>query len=180
VLKVRPQHVFSLQCICALFSSLFSPSSFLGVAHACLNPKHAAFANKSLQMLKKELPFSRKKMGGSGARPGPLLTFSSHSFPFAKAVDHPIAWKIQPYAPITVAPGDTVTFNWSGNHGVALIPTGDCPPSFSNNPAVKILGPTGPQGSPYVWNAKDTGVFWVACPVSDHCSEGQKIQITVA
>jgi hypothetical protein len=67
-----------------------------------------------------------------------------------------------------------------GKHGVAAIPTGDCPASFTaNDPAVKILAPEGREGT-YVWNAKDTGVFWVACQVSDHCKEGQKLQITVA
>jgi hypothetical protein len=66
-----------------------------------------------------------------------------------------------------------------GKHGVAVIPTADCPASFIKDPAVKVLAPEARAAS-YVWTAQAPGVFWLACSVGDHCQEDQKIQITVA
>lgn len=58
------------------------------------------------------------------------------------------------------------------------IPTGECPSSFTNNPEVKELAASSPASS-WIWTADEVGSVWLACPVGDHCSEGQKIKITV-
>lgn len=82
------------------------------------------------------------------------------------------------YEPLTVAPGDTVTFSWEGLHGVVKIPTGECPESFEDNEEVTVLAPE-TVGGTYVWTAGEPGTVWVACPVGLHCVNGQNIKITV-
>ncbi|KAG7670335.1 hypothetical protein Ndes2526B_g00085 [Nannochloris sp. 'desiccata'] len=96
-----------------------------------------------------------------------------------QAADFPINWRVETYEPITVAPGDTVTFTWLGTHGVVKIPTEECPTSFASNPEVTVLAPETAEGT-YVWTATEPGVTWVTCQVGSHCANGQKIGITVA
>lgn len=71
------------------------------------------------------------------------------------AMDYPITWSVQSYDPLSVAVGDTVTFTWTGTHGVSKIPTGECPSSFTN-PEVVVLAPEAPGGT-YVWTASAPG-----------------------
>jgi uncharacterized cupredoxin-like copper-binding protein len=66
----------------------------------------------------------------------------------------------------------------AGTHGVAKIPTGECPASFAG-PDIIQLAPDAADGT-YVWTAKEPGVVWVACNVASHCETGQILKITVA
>lgn len=112
--------------------------------------------------------------------PPPCIGWFSPTFSFfLAAVDYPINWRVENYKPITVAVNDTVTFKWIGEHGVAKIASEQCPTTFDNNPDVTVLAPS-VRGGTYVWTAKDKGVFWLACNEGNHCSRGQKIEITVA
>lgn len=85
--------------------------------------------------------------------------------------------QVQPYDPLEVSVGDTVTFTWSGTHGLTMIPSGQCPVLFTG-PDVTTLVDVSSGGS-YEWKAMEPGTYWFACQVPGHCLAGQVIKITV-
>lgn len=96
------------------------------------------------------------------------------------ATDVSVVWAEKQYAPVNVNTGDNVRFEWSGQHGVDAVPSGDCPTQFRNNPQVKTIAAVS-NGGTFTWKASSPGTFYFACPVSDHCAEGgQIIEIVVS
>lgn len=77
-----------------------------------------------------------------------------------------------------VAVGDTVTFTWAdpAPHGVVRTSGEVCPGVDAANDVE--LAPTAPEGN-FVWEAREAGVYWVACPVPGHCPP-MLLKITVA
>jgi len=91
------------------------------------------------------------------------------------SVNHAFTWQIQSYTPLSVAVGDTVTFQFStGAHNVYLFPTQtaftNC--DFSSATSLSTTGP-------YTYTAATAGTFYMGCSFSGHCNGGMKIQITV-
>ena len=61
-----------------------------------------------------------------------------------------------------------MTFTWAGPapHGVVRTSGEICPGVDAANDVE--LAPTAPTGT-FVWEAREAGVYWVACPVPGHC-----------
>lgn len=88
------------------------------------------------------------------------------------------------YPDSTAKVGETITFNWPAgeDHGVYLIPSDACPPTFQNGvngqEAIKE-GVVGPAEATYTFTRP--GVYWFACPVDEHCAAGgMKLKVTVS
>jgi plastocyanin len=81
--------------------------------------------------------------------------------------------------PLSVAPGDTVTFQFASGHNVEEFP--DATAYGACDFASATLLSAGNTG-PYVWTAPDTaGVHHFGCSVGTHCATGNmKIEVTVA
>ncbi len=65
-------------------------------------------------------------------------------------------------------------------HCYCIDPTGKCPAAFDAS-AGKELAPEARGGS-YTWPVPSVDApttFWLVCQVSDHCAEGQKVQVQV-
>jgi hypothetical protein len=83
----------------------------------------------------------------------------------------------KPYAPIEVAVGDNVKFTWAaGEHDVWSLPSAECDFGKTNAGAAELAAA---DAGAYTWTAAAPGVVRVACSISDHCSEGQLLEITV-
>jgi plastocyanin len=91
-----------------------------------------------------------------------------------------INWNTQTAA--TAAPGDTITFNWSGGHNVERLA------SASKHSSCDMSGSTPVGGSGYntsgvQWtvpvDAADNAKYYFACSISGHCAGGQKLILTI-
>ncbi|PSC67893.1 mavicyanin-like [Micractinium conductrix] len=92
-------------------------------------------------------------------------------------------WKIpdhgSPYADRQAKVGDSVTFKWSGTHGVYSIPSGDCPEKFEDKAPLKEIAAPKDDGEGTV-KFDQKGTRWYACPVDGHCDAGMKIKFTIS
>lgn len=97
------------------------------------------------------------------------------------AAEIPLDWAIpashQPYPTENVNVGDSILFNWMGLHNVYSLNAPVCPAMFSTENSVE-LAPSAPMGS-YVWTAEAPGIYYFACQIGDHCSDGMLISIIV-
>lgn len=71
---------------------------------------------------------------------------------------------LRSYAPITVAGGTAVRFNWAKRHGLYQIPSGQCPASFTPGNGIVALAKASNGGS-FTTPGLAPGVYWFACPV---------------
>lgn len=85
--------------------------------------------------------------------------------------------QVQDYEPLEISVGDTVTFEWSGFHGIVEVPSGECPTNFMGPDIVTLADES--AGGSFTWEAAEPGTYWLACQVGTHCLGGQIIQITV-
>ena len=95
-------------------------------------------------------------------------------------IDVPIEWKIQgslgiPPPDEILNVGDTITFNWDGDHNVFMHPKGNC---VRGRDTVRVGSTTGAK---YTVTEADIGKdIPFACQISDHCQQGLRITIPVA
>ncbi|GMI28034.1 hypothetical protein TrCOL_g8152 [Triparma columacea] len=106
------------------------------------------------------------------------------------SVNHDIAWDFSAKNnPLTVHPGDTVTFDWSTNTGepmnVKIYPSeAQWTSCNSVNPKPSITLRDSIAKDTYVWTVPDwdgTEVYYIACSggSGSHCSAGMKTTVTV-
>ena len=115
------------------------------------------------------------------------LTFAS---PPTTTVVH---WDF-PHAPrprLTLAPGDALTFEWSSDHGVYLIPgvKAGANPTCEDGAGFKDAGLTlarsparkdyGPVGGVLTWTAAAPGTYAFADPVASNCQAGMLLLVDV-
>jgi plastocyanin len=87
-----------------------------------------------------------------------------------------VAWAIpdeDSLPPRTAMVGDTVTFDWFGNHNVYVHPSSNCDETDSI-----LVGLA--TGATYTFTEADVGDLVFACQVSSHCIEGLILTFTVA
>lgn len=106
-----------------------------------------------------------------------ILLLQAQVYHVNAAVSHVVSgWspQVNPYAPINVNVGDSVTFVWTGNHNVHKLSVDNCATTNTNlitsisNTAIPIT-------------ASDAGrTFIFACGVGNHCESGQKVQVVVS
>ena len=79
------------------------------------------------------------------------------------------------YPPVGADVGDTIVFRWPrGAHGVVELPDEAAWASCTRG-AMQLRA--GPQDTPFRFVVPRPGTFYFACPVDDHCSEGQKVKV---
>lgn len=64
--------------------------------------------------------------------------------------------------------GETLTFEWEGNHNVFIHPSGDC----TEDGAIEV-GSTSPAS--YTFTEADVGAVVFACDIGSHCESGGMI-----
>ena len=69
--------------------------------------------------------------------------------------------------------GDTVRFEWLGEHNVYIHPSGTCDESRS-----VFVGSS--SGSTYTFKSNDVGDVFFACQVGSHCDAGQIVRFIVS
>jgi len=77
----------------------------------------------------------------------------------------------QRFGPYNVCNGGTVTFDWTGMHGVFQIPTIACPSNFTagETDLYKFLAAAS-DGGQYVWTVPNvTGHYWVTSQYGSDC-----------
>ena len=74
--------------------------------------------------------------------------------------------------PRSVTVGDTITFQWTGDHNVYIHPSGSC-----SETGKILVGTT--SGARYKFKSTDPANMLFACDVSDHCERGLKLAIKV-
>ncbi len=79
------------------------------------------------------------------------------------------------YDGIKATVGDTVQFQWSGNHNVYIHPSGAC----SEDNAILVGAQSGKSGS-YMFTEDDIGKVAFACDIENHCENGQFVTIRVS
>ena len=99
-----------------------------------------------------------------------------------------------PHAPrprLTLSPGDALTFEWSSDHGVYLIPgvKAGSTPTCEDGAGFKDAGLTlarsparkdyGPVGGVLTWTAAAPGTYAFADPVSANCQAGMLLVVDV-
>jgi plastocyanin len=115
--------------------------------------------------------------------PSPTGTSPVTTVPGGLMVDHWTGPGVV-YPDSTAKVGDTITFSWPAgeNRGVYLIPTDECPPTFSptaNGQQEIKAGVVGLAEATYTFTKP--GVYYFACPVDEHCSVGgMKLKVTVS
>jgi plastocyanin len=72
----------------------------------------------------------------------------------------------------TAVVGDTITFQWSGNHNVYIHPSGSC-----SETGKILVGTT--SGAKYTFRNSDPANILFVCDVSNHCESGMKMTVVV-
>ena len=82
---------------------------------------------------------------------------------------------MQRYGPLSICIGGTVTFGWTGMHGVFQIPTIACPSNYTSGETAeyKFLSAAA-NGGQYVWQTPNaTGHYWITSQYMDDCNRGE-------
>ena len=85
--------------------------------------------------------------------------------------------QVQRFGPLSICIGGTVTFHWTGMHGVFQIPTIACPSNFTagETDTYKYLAPSS-NGGEFVWKTPNsTGHYWITSQFADDCRNGAEL-----
>ncbi|GFS40911.1 hypothetical protein Acr_00g0071140 [Actinidia rufa] len=94
-----------------------------------------------------------------------------------------LQWKVPPGGPIAYSVwadkqdfqiGDTLIFNWTGNHDVVKVSKS----VFDNCTTTNVVG-TVQSTSPANFTLDANGTHYFICTVSNHCYFGQKVAVTI-
>jgi hypothetical protein len=84
---------------------------------------------------------------------------------------------VQRFGPLSICNGGTVTFHWTGMHGVFQIPTIACPSNFTagETESYKYLAASS-NGGEFVWQTPNsTGHYWITSQFADDCRNGAEL-----
>jgi hypothetical protein len=83
-------------------------------------------------------------------------------------------WSVMRFGPYTICANGTVTFQWTGMHGVFQIPSIACPSNFtSGKTSTYQYLAAASNGGQYVWDVPQAGHYWVTSQYGVDCLNGE-------
>ena len=97
--------------------------------------------------------------------------------PSTRGTAHSVTWAVQSYSQLSIELGDSVTFSWAGDHGVALVSS----ESDWTNCAVGSSSAlaSSSAGGDYTFHPASIGTFYFVSTDAGNCGGGQKVKVVV-